>query len=286
VREWPCSDASPSSAGPADPIGIRRCRVGTSARSTAAGGHGREVVQPRLVTACRAARGLSDVLPGPRRCSAMCGGRAVAVPRASSAAGSVGCARWSSARACTVALLSGGAVRVADLWPGSAGRSAAGDQDGDDAPVRRLGHRPAVTYAGVQDLLQEPARVGETFLGRYLVTTTSGSTGSPAVVVYQADPAEPSAGGRERLKPRARVGRHRPPTSRLPGPSGPRQRHAGTRPVRATTRTLLRKAPASPAQVRRLSGSARRGADNVPDEVSDGQAQPARPSCCGSASDP
>ena len=45
---------------------------------------------------------------------------------------------------------------------------------------------PAVTRAGVQEFLHDPARVGETFLGRYLVTTTSGSTGSPAVVLFDA----------------------------------------------------------------------------------------------------
>ena len=45
---------------------------------------------------------------------------------------------------------------------------------------------PAVTSAGVQEFLRDPARVGESFLGRYLVTTTSGSTGSPAVVLFDA----------------------------------------------------------------------------------------------------
>lgn len=45
---------------------------------------------------------------------------------------------------------------------------------------------PAVTHAGVQEFLRDPTRVGETFLGRYLVTTTSGSTGSPAVVLFDA----------------------------------------------------------------------------------------------------
>ena len=45
---------------------------------------------------------------------------------------------------------------------------------------------PAVTRAGVQEFLGDPTRVGESFLGRYLVTTTSGSTGSPAIVLFDA----------------------------------------------------------------------------------------------------
>ena len=45
---------------------------------------------------------------------------------------------------------------------------------------------PAVTRAGVQEFLSDPTRVGESFLGRYLVTTTSGATGSPAIVLFDA----------------------------------------------------------------------------------------------------
>ena len=45
---------------------------------------------------------------------------------------------------------------------------------------------PAVTRAGVQEFLSDPTRVGEAFVGRYLVTTTSGSTGSPAIVLFDA----------------------------------------------------------------------------------------------------
>lgn len=44
---------------------------------------------------------------------------------------------------------------------------------------------PHITLAGLKaDLLSEPARVGTFYRGRYLVLTTSGSTGEPAVLVH------------------------------------------------------------------------------------------------------
>ncbi|AXJ11846.1 CoF synthetase [Arthrobacter sp. PM3] len=44
---------------------------------------------------------------------------------------------------------------------------------------------PHITLAGLKtDLLSEPARAGTVYRGRYLVLTTSGSTGEPAVLVH------------------------------------------------------------------------------------------------------
>ncbi|HET9647511.1 MAG TPA: phenylacetate--CoA ligase family protein [Microlunatus sp.] len=42
---------------------------------------------------------------------------------------------------------------------------------------------PAVTRAGVEAFVAEPGNVGQDFLGRYVVFTTSGSTGVPALLV-------------------------------------------------------------------------------------------------------
>jgi phenylacetate-CoA ligase len=44
----------------------------------------------------------------------------------------------------------------------------------------------AVTYRGVQQFLSDPGRVGEAFLGRYAVWTSSGTTGEPGVFVHDA----------------------------------------------------------------------------------------------------
>jgi hypothetical protein len=40
---------------------------------------------------------------------------------------------------------------------------------------------PAVTLAAVRAFVENPALVGEKFLGRYTVTTTSGTTGTPGI---------------------------------------------------------------------------------------------------------
>lgn len=40
---------------------------------------------------------------------------------------------------------------------------------------------PAVTRAALQDFVDDPTRVGQKFLGRYPVTTTSGTTGTPGI---------------------------------------------------------------------------------------------------------
>lgn len=40
---------------------------------------------------------------------------------------------------------------------------------------------PALTHAAVQAFVEDPALVGEKFLGRYTVTTTSGTTGTPGI---------------------------------------------------------------------------------------------------------
>ncbi|MFD1214444.1 phenylacetate--CoA ligase family protein, partial [Arthrobacter sp. GCM10027362] len=42
---------------------------------------------------------------------------------------------------------------------------------------------PAVTRAAVQDFVRDPGNIGTDFLGRYVVVTTSGSTGEPALLV-------------------------------------------------------------------------------------------------------
>lgn len=42
---------------------------------------------------------------------------------------------------------------------------------------------PAVTRAGVEAFIADPTRIGEDFLGRYAVWTTSGVTGTPAILV-------------------------------------------------------------------------------------------------------
>lgn len=42
---------------------------------------------------------------------------------------------------------------------------------------------PAITRAGVEEFIADPGRVGESFLGRYTIWTTSGTTGVPAVLV-------------------------------------------------------------------------------------------------------
>ena len=43
---------------------------------------------------------------------------------------------------------------------------------------------PHITLAGLkQDLLDDPSRIGGLYRGQYLVVTTSGSTGEPAVLV-------------------------------------------------------------------------------------------------------
>ena len=43
---------------------------------------------------------------------------------------------------------------------------------------------PAITRAGVEAFLADPGRVGQPFLGQYMVFTTSGSTGDPAILVH------------------------------------------------------------------------------------------------------
>lgn len=43
---------------------------------------------------------------------------------------------------------------------------------------------PAVTRRGVEDFLSNPSLVGRDYLGRYVVCTTSGSTGTPAILVH------------------------------------------------------------------------------------------------------
>src|SRR5690606_32170078 len=40
---------------------------------------------------------------------------------------------------------------------------------------------PAVTLAAVRAFVEDPALIGEKFLGRYTVTTTSGTTGTPGL---------------------------------------------------------------------------------------------------------
>lgn len=42
---------------------------------------------------------------------------------------------------------------------------------------------PAVTRAGVEDFVADPGNLGRDYLGRYVVFTTSGSTGTPALLV-------------------------------------------------------------------------------------------------------
>jgi phenylacetate-CoA ligase len=42
---------------------------------------------------------------------------------------------------------------------------------------------PMVTRAGVDDFVADPSRIGEPYLGRYLVGTTSGTTGRPAIIL-------------------------------------------------------------------------------------------------------
>ncbi len=42
---------------------------------------------------------------------------------------------------------------------------------------------PAVTRTGVEAFVADPARVGDLYLGRYLIWTTSGTTGVPALLV-------------------------------------------------------------------------------------------------------
>jgi phenylacetate-CoA ligase len=43
---------------------------------------------------------------------------------------------------------------------------------------------PAVTRAGVEAFVADPARIGESFLGRYFVCSTSGTTGHPGLFVH------------------------------------------------------------------------------------------------------
>lgn len=45
---------------------------------------------------------------------------------------------------------------------------------------------PAVTFGRVSDFVADPAQVGTSFLGRYFVCTTSGTTGLPGVFVHDA----------------------------------------------------------------------------------------------------
>ena len=45
---------------------------------------------------------------------------------------------------------------------------------------------PAVTLAGLQAFMRDPANIGASFLGRYTVWQSSGSTGEPAVFVQDA----------------------------------------------------------------------------------------------------
>lgn len=45
---------------------------------------------------------------------------------------------------------------------------------------------PAITLAGLRAFTADPARIGEPFLGRYVVWESSGSTGSPAIFVQDA----------------------------------------------------------------------------------------------------
>ena len=47
---------------------------------------------------------------------------------------------------------------------------------------------PAVTRAGAEAFIADPARIGERYLGRYFACTTSGTTGLPGVFVH--DPGE------------------------------------------------------------------------------------------------
>ena len=54
---------------------------------------------------------------------------------------------------------------------------------------------PSVTRAGVEQFVADPDNLGRDFLGRYVVFTTSGSTGVPALLVQ--DP--PRRGGDDRL---------------------------------------------------------------------------------------
>jgi len=44
----------------------------------------------------------------------------------------------------------------------------------------------AITFDAVRELVDDPARIGESFLGRYTVATTSGTTGKPGVFVMDA----------------------------------------------------------------------------------------------------
>lgn len=45
---------------------------------------------------------------------------------------------------------------------------------------------PAVIRAGLNAFVADPSRIGDTYLGRYIVFTTSGSSGVPAILVYDA----------------------------------------------------------------------------------------------------
>lgn len=45
---------------------------------------------------------------------------------------------------------------------------------------------PAVTRAGVEDFIADPTRIGSSYLGRYFVCSTSGTTGHPGLFVHDA----------------------------------------------------------------------------------------------------
>jgi phenylacetate-coenzyme A ligase PaaK-like adenylate-forming protein len=46
---------------------------------------------------------------------------------------------------------------------------------------------PAITWEAIQEFVSDPHRVGEPFLGRYAVWTSSGTTGTPGVFVHDAE---------------------------------------------------------------------------------------------------
>jgi phenylacetate-coenzyme A ligase PaaK-like adenylate-forming protein len=45
---------------------------------------------------------------------------------------------------------------------------------------------PAVTRAGVEELIADPTRIGSSYLGRYFVCSTSGTTGHPGLFVHDS----------------------------------------------------------------------------------------------------
>ena len=109
------------------------------------------------------------------------GARRAAARRRSPPASTGGWAPWSRTPG-GVTLL-----RRAVPWPAGrnscAGAAAHGDQAPADGPVRRLGDRPGGHPCRRRGVRRRADNIGVDLLGRYVVVTTSGSTGVPTLLV-------------------------------------------------------------------------------------------------------